>query len=274
MRSAIGETVAGMTPSAQPVLTPSDLPLRGQAALVTGGSRGIGRAIVGRLAFDGAIVAFTYHTHTQDADTLVTEITAAGANAYAVALDVADPQQFATAYQAVDQALRQSGIEGLDIVVANAGVFSSAAITDVTVEEWDRVMAVNARGALLTVQHAIPRLRDNGRVITVSTVGTQWPSAGEAAYAASKAAVEQLTRICSRELGARGITANAISVGPTDTELLRDNAPPEALEAVAGMTALGRIGRPSDIADVVALIAHPRSGWLTGQNIRADGGLS
>lgn len=249
-------------------------PLAGRGALVTGGSRGIGRAIVQRLAANGAVVVFTYHAHADDAETLAKEVTAGGGQAYPVPLDVGDPELFTDAYTALDQILRQVGLEGLDIVVANAGVFTSAAITEATVEEWDRVMAVNARGTLLTIQYAIPRLRDNGRIITVSSIGTQWPSPGECVYAASKAAVEQLTRICSRELGPRGITANTISAGPTDTEMLRSTAHPEALAGAAAMTALGRIGQPVDIASLVALMAHPDSAWMTGQNIRADGGLS
>jgi 3-oxoacyl-[acyl-carrier protein] reductase len=272
--TALGDIVATMTTATSSVLTDPTQPLQGRGALVTGGSRGIGRAVVRQLAADGATVAFTYNTRAQDAETVAAEITARGDHAYPVPLDIADPAQFTTAYAAVDKALRHAGIDGLDIVVANAGVFSSAVIADVTVEEWDRVMAVNARGTMLTIKHAISRLRDNGRIITLSTIGTQWPSPGEAAYAASKAAVEQLTRICSRELGPRGITANTIAAGPTDTDLLRDNTEPQALDGAAAMTALGRIGQPADIANLVALIAHPDSGWMTGQNIRADGGLS
>lgn len=227
-----------------------------------------------RLAANGAVVVFTYHAHADDAETLVKEVAAGGGQAFAVPLDIGDPELFTDAYAALDQILRQVGLEGLDIVVANAGVFTSAAITEVSVAEWDRVMAINARGTLLTIQYAIPRLRDNGRIITVSSIGTQWPSPGESVYAASKAAVEQLTRICSRELGARGITANTISAGPTDTDLLGNTAAPQALEGAAAMTALGRIGQPVDIARLVALVANPDSAWMTGQNIRADGGLS
>ena len=136
------------------------------------------------------------------------------------------------------------------------------------------MFAVNARGVFLTVQHAAPRLRDGARILTISTIGTAWPSPGEAAYTASKAAVEQVTRGASRELGHRGITANTISLGPTQTDLLTGSSPPEALEATAAMTALGRIGRPEDVAYLVALLAHPGNRWMTGQTVRADGGLT
>lgn len=236
------------------------MPLRGRGALVTGGSRGIGRAIVRRLVTDGAAVAFTHHTHPDDAADLQAELAADGGHAGAVSLDVADPDRFPAAFATVDDVLGRFDV-GLDIVVANAGVFTSAPLAETAIDAWDRVLAVNARGTLLTLQYAIPRLADNGRVITVSTIGTGWPSHGEATYAASKAAVEQLTRVASRELGGHGITANIVSAGPTDTDLLRTNAAPHAVDGAAAMAALGRLGRPTDIADVVALLARPESGW-------------
>ncbi|MCF3145463.1 SDR family oxidoreductase [Streptomyces platensis] len=249
-------------------------PLAGCGALVTGGSRGTGRAIVHRLAADGATVVFTYRTQSEAADSLVAEIAELNGRAYAVQLDLAAPDQVAEAFAAADGAFREAGAGGLDILVVNAGVFTSAPIAEATIEEWERVMAVNARGTFLAVQQAAARMRDGGRVITISTVGTHWPSPGEAIYAASKAAVEQITRVASRELGCRGITANTLSLGPTDTDLLRDSAPPGALDGAAAMTALGRIGRPSDVADLVALLVRADNRWVTGQNIRADGGLT
>ncbi|MFG3119540.1 SDR family oxidoreductase [Streptomyces sp. NPDC048197] len=252
----------------------STRPLAGCGALVTGGSRGTGRAIARRLAADGATVVFTYHTQAQEADSLVTEIAELNGRAYAVPLDLAAPDEIAEAFTAADQAFREAGVGGLDILVVNAGVFTSAPIAEATVDDWERVMAVNARGTFLAVQQAAVRMRDGGRIITISTVGTHWPSPGEAIYAASKAAVEQITRVASRELGGRGITANTLSLGPTDTDLLRNSAPPGALDGAAAMTALGRIGRPSDVADLVALLVRADNRWVTGQNIRADGGLT
>lgn len=250
------------------------LPLAGHGALVTGGSRGVGRAIAARLAADGAAVVITFATDHASAETLVAEITAQGGRARAVQLDLADPDQFEGVFTAADQAFQDAGVDGLNVLVANAGIIRQAPIDQLGVDEWDRIMATNARGAFLTVQHGAHRLRAHGRIITMSTIGTAWPSAGEAAYAASKAAVEQITRVASRELGHRGITANTVSLGPTDTDLLRSGAPPEALEGAAAMTALGRIGRPNDVADLVALLAQPDNRWITGQNIHADGGLT
>lgn len=247
-------------------------PLTGCGALVTGGSRGIGRAVALRLAADGAHVVLTYRTQEAAARDAVRWITDSGGTASAVQIDFAQPDRVENAFSAVDQHLAAAGV-GLDVVVANAGVFASAPIAEASVADWERVMTINATGAFLTLQYAARRLRDHGRIITISTVGTAWPSSGEAAYAASKGAVEQLTRVASRELGERGITANTVSLGPTDTDLLGDT-PREALEGAAAITALGRLGRPEDAADFIALLAHPDNRWVTGQNIRADGGLT
>lgn len=260
-----------MTPSPP---SSESAPLRDCGALVTGGSRGIGRAIVTRLAAAGAAVVFTYRTSAAAAEALVDEIREQGGRAHAVPCDLADSEQTAGAFEATTVTLADRFGIGLDIVVANAGIFTSAPLDGLDLSEWDHAMAVNARGTLLTLQFAARNLRDNGRIITISTIGTHWPSPGEAAYAASKAAAEQLTRVASRELGGRGITANVLALGPTDTDLLRSTAPPAALDATAAMTALGRIGGPADIAGMVALLAHQDSGWVTGQIIRADGGLT
>lgn len=253
---------------------PASGPLAGFGALVTGGSRGIGRAVAARLAADGAAVVVTYAVERAAADALVAEITDRGGFARALRLDLTDPDQFASVFNMADHAFADAGVDGLSILVANAGSFASTSLDEISVDEWDRVMAINGRGTFLTIRHAADRIRDGGRVITVSTIGTAWPSPGETVYAASKAAAEQVTRVASRELGRRGITANTISLGPTDTDLLRTSAPPEARDGAAAMTALGRIAQPADIADLVALLARPDSRWITGQNIHADGGLT
>ncbi|MHC1557370.1 SDR family oxidoreductase [Actinomycetospora sp. C-140] len=239
-------------------------PLHGRCALVAGGSRGIGAAIARRLARDGAAVTLTYATREDAAAEVVAGIEADGGTARAVPLDVADPARVGPV---VDEAAP-------DVLVANAGIAHHAPLADTTLEDWDRVMAVNARGVLLAVQHAAARMPEGGRIVVVSTIGTHWPSPGETVYAASKAAVEQIARVASRELGPRGITVNTVAAGPTDTDLLRAGAPPEALAGAAAMTALGRIGRPDDIADLVALLCRPDAGWLTGATLRADGGLT
>ncbi|MEV4475316.1 SDR family oxidoreductase [Nonomuraea salmonea] len=235
-------------------------------AVVTGGSRGIGRAVVERLAGDGATVVFSYVADEAAARQVEQ---ACGGRAVAVRADAADPAQ-------VERLFEEAGtVFGgpLTALVSNAGVMDHTPVDAVTPEAFERVMAVNVRGAFLAVRAAAARMADGGRIVTISSTGTAWPSAGESLYAASKAAVEQLTRVASRELGRRGITVNAVSPGPTDTDLLRADVPPEGMAGVAHMTALGRIGTPADIASVVALLLSPDAAWLTGQNLRADGGL-
>ncbi|MEJ2859785.1 SDR family oxidoreductase [Actinomycetospora flava] len=249
-------------------------PLDGLGALVTGGSRGIGAAVARRLARDGATVALTYRDRRDAADDVVASVLDEGGTARAFPLDVADPEWFAPVFANAEAFFAREGARGLGVLVAGAGVAEHRPLADVTVETWDRVMAVNARGVLLSVQHAAARMLDGGRIVALSTVGTAWPSPGETVYAASKAAVEQIVRVASRELGGRGITVNAVSAGPTDTELLRAGAPPEALAGAAALTALGRIGEPHDVADVVGLLCRPEAGWVTGANLRADGGLT
>jgi 3-oxoacyl-[acyl-carrier protein] reductase len=235
--------------------------LTGKTAVVTGGSRGIGRAIVRRLAQDGARVVFSFREDKAAADALAREVD----GAVAVRADQEDPANL--------EALFDSVAEGLDILVNNAAINPHAPIPDITPELFDRVMTVNAKSPLLAMQRAEPLLRDDGRIVNISTLNTAMPAAGIALYCASKAALEQFTKVAAREFGARGITVNTVSPGATDTDLLRAANPPEALERTTWMTALGRLGTPADIADVVAFLAGPDARWITGQNIRATGGL-
>ncbi|MEU8798939.1 SDR family oxidoreductase [Spirillospora sp. NPDC048819] len=235
--------------------------LNGKTALVTGGSRGIGQAIVRRLARDGARVVFSYRDDEAAADALVRDV----AGTVAVRADQEDPANVETLFEPV--------ADGLDILVNNAAVNPPTPIRDITAELFDRVMTVNAKFPLLAIRRAEPLLRDGGRIVNVSTLNTALPVPGLALYSASKAALEQVTAVAAREFGARGITVNTVSPGPTDTDLLRATNPPEALEQTTAFTALGRLGRPADVADVVAFLAGPDARWITGQNIRATGGL-
>ncbi|GAA4878473.1 SDR family oxidoreductase [Kitasatospora terrestris] len=244
--------------------------LTGRTAVVTGGSRGIGRAIVERLCRDGAHVVFGYATGEEAAAEVVRAVEAAGGRATAVRADLALPDGAERLMAAADEHL-----DGLDVLVNNAATtYRPTPLAETGAEDFDRVLAVNLRSVFLTVRHAARVMRDGGRIVNISTVNTVRPAPGIAAYAASKGAVEQLTSIAARELGARGITVNTVSPGATDTELLRGANPPQALEAVAALTPLGRLGRPSDVADVVAFLVGPDGGWVTGQNIRASGGLA
>ncbi|MFB4301323.1 SDR family NAD(P)-dependent oxidoreductase [Actinomadura sp. NTSP31] len=244
--------------------------LENRTAVVTGGSRGIGRAIVERLARDGARVVFNYARSEEPAAELVRAVREAGGHAHAVRLDLAEPGAGQRLMETAEEHLG-----ALDVLVNNAALsFTPTPLADTEEELFQQVMAVNLTSVFLTIRHAARHLRDGGRIVNLSTVNTVRPAPGIALYAASKGAVEQLTAVAAMELGPRGITVNTVSPGATDTDLLRGSNPEKVLEAVAAGTPLGRLGQPSDIADVVAFLAGPDGGWITGQNIRATGGLA
>ncbi|WP_432944699.1 SDR family oxidoreductase [Kribbella sp. CA-253562] len=242
--------------------------LDGKAALVTGGSRGIGAAIVRRLAADGAAVTFTYASSGQAADEVVAAVKDAGGRAYAVQADQADVDRLPAVFEA---AAEPAG--GLDILVCNAARSMVKPMADVTLDDYDEMFGTNLKGPYFAIKRAGEVLRDNGRIVTVSTLNTSFPVPGISLYAGSKGALEQVTKVAAREFGARGITANVVSPGATDTDMFRDSNPPEAADLLIGLTALGRVGVPADVADIVAFLAGPDSHWLTGQNLRATGGL-
>jgi 3-oxoacyl-[acyl-carrier protein] reductase len=242
--------------------------LSGKGALVTGGSRGIGRAIVERLARDGASVTFSYQKDETAAQAVVASVAAAGHTASAVQCDLADAAAIGRLF---DAAAANAG--GLDIVVNNAGVGTVGLIADTSDEDFDWVMGVNLKGTFVALREAARRLRDGGRVINISTLNTVMRGPGISLYAASKGAVEQLTVVAAHELGARQITVNTVSPGATDTDMLRALNTEESLAEVAALSPLGRLGEPADVADVVAFLAGEDGRWMTGQNLRAGGGL-
>lgn len=236
--------------------------LHGKTALVTGGTRGIGRAIVRRLARDGARVVFTYRDSRAAAEELAGELP----GAVAVRADQAG-------VEAVEEMFAPVRQDGLDILVNNAAINPGRRLAELTADDIDHVMTVNVKVPVLAMREAAAVLRDGGTIVNISTLNTVLPAPGHALYAASKAALEQFTMVAARELGGRGITANTVSPGATDTDLLRATNPPEALAQLPSLTALGRLGTPDDIAAVVAFLAGPDGRWVTGQNIRATGGL-
>jgi 3-oxoacyl-[acyl-carrier protein] reductase len=243
--------------------------LAGKAAVVTGGSRGIGRAVVERLARDGAGVVFGYLSRAAAAAAVEAAVASAGGAAHGVRADLGSPDGTDRLFAAAAERLG-----GLDILVANAALdFRPTALVDITDEAYERVMAVNATSVFRAIRYAARHMRDGGRIITVSTLNTYRPAPGGALYVGSKGAVEQFTAVAARELGARGITANVVSPGATDTELLRSTNPPAALELAARMSPFGRLGQPADVADVIAFLAGPDGRWLTGQNLHATGGI-
>ncbi|MFI6986122.1 glucose 1-dehydrogenase [Embleya sp. NPDC050154] len=243
--------------------------LEGKAAVVTGGSRGIGRAVVERLTRDGAQVVFGFARDERAAEEVVRAVAAAGGRARAVRAELSEPGAAEAFMASADEHLG-----GLDILVNNAGVGAvSTPIADLAEAEFDRVMTVNAKAAFLTIRYAARHMRDGGRIVNVSTLNTIRPAPGIAAYAASKGALEQLTTIAAHELGPRAITVNTVSPGATDTDLLRSANPAEVLATVPALTPLRRLGHPTDIADTIAFLAGPDARWITAQNIHTNGGL-
>ncbi|MGH9212575.1 MAG: glucose 1-dehydrogenase [Acidimicrobiales bacterium] len=242
--------------------------LAGRRALVTGGSRGIGRAIVERLAEDGATVVFSYCQDAAAAAHVSKSVEEAGGRATAVQADISRPDDVRRLFAEADSLLG-----GLDIVVNNAGTVAVGTLADASEEAFDTVMDANVRGTFFALQEAARRLNHAGRIVNVSSVNTVLPVPGNALYSASKAAVEQFSAVAAKELGERQITVNTVSPGATDTDMLRGANPPEALERIPGMTPLGRLGEPRDIADVVAFLASDDARWITGQNLRVSGGL-
>jgi 3-oxoacyl-[acyl-carrier protein] reductase len=242
--------------------------LDGKGALVTGGSRGIGRAIVKRLAADGATVVFSYLQNEAAAQAVVREVAEAGGRALAVQADQGSLEDLRRVAGQADEHL-----DGLDIVVINAAGDLPGMIDEVTEAVYDRFMAVHAKGPFFLIQHAGRALRDGGRIIAISTLNTRLHPPGGALYTGAKGALENFTAVAALEFGGRGITANIVSPGATDTDLLRTANPGETFEDDVAQTALGRLGQPEDIAAVVAFLAGPDSGWISGQNLSADGGF-
>ena len=241
--------------------------LSGKVALVTGSSRGIGRAIVERLSRQGASVAINYFSNSDKAEEVVAGIVSNGGSAVALQADVSRLKDIQRLFEHT-----LAHFERLDIVVNNAGIRISKDVTDIVEEEFDRLFAINVKGTFFSCQLAARRMSDNGRIINVSSAVTRMMLPGYAIYSASKGAVDQITRVLAKELGERRITVNAVAPGPVDTELLRDGKTEEQLQLMAQMAALGRIGNVEDIADVVAFLASDDARWITGQTIHVNGG--
>jgi 3-oxoacyl-[acyl-carrier protein] reductase len=242
--------------------------LDGKVALVTGAARGIGRVIALRLAADGAAVVVNYSGSIQQAKEVVAEIEKNGGKAVAVQADVG---KVADVRRLFDTTFERFG--RLDILVNNAGVMFTKPVAEVGEEEYDRLFDVNVKGTFFCCQEAAKRMANGGRIVNFSSSTTALMLPGYGAYVATKGAVEQLTHVLAKELGSKQITVNVVSPGPTDTELFGQGKTEEQKQTFARMAALGRLGKPEDIASVVAMLVGPDAGWVTGQNLRANGGL-
>ncbi|MFF8591846.1 SDR family oxidoreductase [Streptomyces sp. NPDC015220] len=249
--------------------------LAGRTALVTGGSRGIGRAVAERLGSAGAVVAVHYGRDAAAADQVVAAIRAEGGTAFPVHAELGGPGDVETLWESYDrQILEHSDDAGLDILVNNAGITPRGEIEETTAEAFDEAVAVNMRAPFFLTQQGLKRLRDGGRIINVSSGATRIALTDIIAYAMTKGAVDAFTLTLAKALGARGITVNAVAPGIIDTDMnaawLRGNEAAE--KSAAGLSALGRVGRPEDVADVVAFLASDDARWVTGQVIDATGG--
>ncbi|HEX2131684.1 MAG TPA: SDR family oxidoreductase [Actinophytocola sp.] len=236
-------------------------------AIVTGGSRGIGRETAVRLGADGFAVVVNYASNQDEAERAVEEIETAGGRAVAVRADVADETAVAAVF---DVAEREFG--GVDVVVHAAGVMLLSPLAELDLDVLDRMHRTNLRGTFVVGQQAARRVRPGGAIVNFSTSVTRLAMPGYAAYAASKGAVEAMTLILARELRGRDITANAVAPGPTATALFLDGKPQELIDGIAAQSPMERLGQPADIAEVVAFLVGPGR-WVNGQVIYANGGV-
>ncbi|VVN31205.1 Cyclic-di-GMP-binding biofilm dispersal mediator protein [Pseudomonas fluorescens] len=241
--------------------------LSGKVAFIQGGSRGIGAAIVKRLAADGAAVAFTYVSSTAKAEELQNAIIAGGGKALAIKADSADADAIRSAVSATVETFG-----GLDILVNNAGVLAVAPLEDFKMEDFDQTLAINVRSVFVATQAAAVHMVQGGRIINIgSTNADRMPFAGGATYAMSKSALVGLTKGLARDLGPRGITVNNVQPGPVDTDMNPANT--EFADSLMPLMAVGRYGTVEEVAGFVAYLAGPEAGYITGASLTIDGGF-
>jgi 3-oxoacyl-[acyl-carrier protein] reductase len=243
--------------------------LQNKVAIVTGASKGIGTHIAKALARAGAKVVVNYASSQASADQVVAEIRAAGGEAIAVRADVSKTSEVKALF---DTTIAQFG--KVDLLINNAGIAIYKMIKDTTDDDFDRIFDINVRGVFLTLREAATRLENGGRIINLSSSVTRLMMPAYGSYSATKAAVEQMTRVFAKEVGQRGITVNSLSPGPTNTELFTAGKTEETIKRLAAMAALGRIGEPEDIARVVLFLVSDEAAWVTAQNLGVNGGFA
>lgn len=241
----------------------------GKVALVTGASRGIGAEIARRLAADGFAVAINYANSTAEAEKLVAELRAEGAQVTAIQADIAQPEQVRELFVQCEQQLGAP-----DVLVNNAGIMQTTPLAETSDELFARTFAVNVQGVFGCLREAVTRMNDGGRIISLSTSALALKMPGYAVYNASKAAVEAMTQVLAKELRGRRITVNAVAPGPVETELFLEGKTVEMVQRLAHLSPLERLGQPEDIASVVSFLAGPEGGWVNGQILRANGGMA
>ena len=243
-------------------------PTSSRTALVTGGSGGIGRAIVQKLAADGFAVVAAYASNPDCAESVAAEITAAGGTASAIRADIADEADVAALFDQAEHALG-----GIDVVVNTAGIMILKPLAEYSVADFDRLHRINVRGTFLVSREAVRRVREGGAIINFSTSVTKLALPTYTVYAASKGAVDAMTLVLARELRGRDITANAVAPGPTATPLFLEGKDEATIDRLAKLAPLERLGTPEDIAETVAHLAGPAR-WINGQVIYANGGIA
>ena len=243
--------------------------LNNKVAIVTGSSKGIGMHIAKSLAQAGVSVVVNYASDQTGADRVVSEILASGGDAIAIRADVSKTADVKALF---DTAIAKFG--KVDLLINNAGIAIYKLIKDTTDDDFDRIFDINVRGVFLTLREAATRLENGGRIINLSSSVTRLMMPSYGTYSATKAAVEQMTRVFAKEVGLRGITVNSISPGPTNTELFTAGKNDETINRLASMAALGRIGEPDDIARVVLFLVSEEAVWVTAQNLGVNGGFA
>jgi len=246
-------------------------------ALVTGGSRGLGRNMAISLAKKGIDVVFTYNSNKQKADEVVAEIQSLGQKAMAFQLDTSNVKAFDEFFKQITAALKeQTGSTNFDFLINNAGTALYAPFAETTEAQFDEVMNIHYKGVFFLTQKALPFINDGGRIINISSGLARFSLPGSSAYGSMKGAIEVLTRYLAKELGSRGIAANIVAPGAIETDFgnghVRDNK--DVNGHIAGMTALGRVGLPDDIGGVVAFLCTEDGRWINGQRIEVSGGVS
>lgn len=256
-------------------MTKSETQLHHRSALVTGGSRGIGRDIALRLAEAGADVILTYRSQAEAAAEVVAEIHAMDRRAHAVQADLTGTGAIASLVDSVDSVLSDWGAEKLDILINNAGVASHQTVGSITEEELDRVFATNFKSVVFLTQSLLPKLADGGRIVGIGSGLGRFTFSGYAVYGSLKAGLEQYMRYLAAELGPRGITANAVSPGAIETDFnaAAREQNPALRDFISGVTALGRMGRAEDIGGVVTMLCSDAGRWITGQRLEVSGGM-
>lgn len=250
---------------------------RNKIALITGGSRGLGKNAAIGIAKKGIDVILTYNSNKQEADKVVKEIESLGQKAVAFQLDASNVKQFDDFFKQVLKYLKEhTENDRFDFLINNAGTALYAPFVDTTEEQFDTAMNIHLKGVFFLTQKALPFINDGGRIVNISSGLTRFSNPGSTAYASMKGAVEVLTRYLAKELGARGIAVNTVAPGAIATDFggghVRDNK--DINNHVAGVTALGRVGLPDDIGGVVAFLCTEEARWINGQRIEVSGGMN